>query len=375
MIRVEEINSFKDFLSIKEEWNDLLENSPNDMVFLRHEWIKVWWESFGRNKRLTILLARDKDELLAIAPLMYKNILKIGFIENSHTPRTDFILGKRPTDGIEAILRYLCKKNWYLLELKRIPATSPTIKILEDLTEVMNFPTKVMPSSYSTICIPITGTNWNEFYGSLSKKFRRNLKVKDKRLEELGEVRYERITNPTELNNLLNECFQVASRSWQGKKGTAISSRRDYHFYSNLAGEFGKKGWININLLKIDGKPLSFAYGVVYKKRLDLLKIGFDEEYSSYSPGRQLIKRVLEKSFEERLEKFDFTGPFTSWKSDWNPKEVKSHLVFLIYNKTPISKSIYFIKYPAKEKLKKIKVLVKLKRLFFKKSKGEQRRR
>ena len=64
----------KIFENIKPEWNNLLVNSNSDNIFLTWEWVKTWWEIYGKNYKLFLITIRDANgKLLAIAPLKVAN--------------------------------------------------------------------------------------------------------------------------------------------------------------------------------------------------------------------------------------------------------------------------------------------------------------
>ena len=37
--------------------------------FVRHEWMRTWWDNFGGSARLHIIVVRDDSGIVAIAPL------------------------------------------------------------------------------------------------------------------------------------------------------------------------------------------------------------------------------------------------------------------------------------------------------------------
>ena len=83
-----------------EEWNRLAGDNP----FLRHEWVRTWWEAFGTGQ-LHILVVRAGGHIVGIAPLMREStqmyglpVRRIRFLQNDHTPRTDVVVTERPAD-------------------------------------------------------------------------------------------------------------------------------------------------------------------------------------------------------------------------------------------------------------------------------------
>ena len=86
---VDEVKDFSSFLALEKEWNSLVERSQDDTIFLRHEWFKCWWNAYGAEKELLILLVKEDGELIGISPFMISKvrfrgfpIKKISFIEN-----------------------------------------------------------------------------------------------------------------------------------------------------------------------------------------------------------------------------------------------------------------------------------------------------
>src|SRR5207302_569350 len=57
-----------EFDTMREEWNELLNQSASDSVFLRWEWMHTWWDIFKQKRRLLILTARSNGRLVGIAP-------------------------------------------------------------------------------------------------------------------------------------------------------------------------------------------------------------------------------------------------------------------------------------------------------------------
>ncbi len=105
---IEVISEYKNFISLEEEWNSLLEKCPNENVFLRHEWFRCWWEAFGKNKQLYIILVKDTGKIIGIAPLMISKdnyrgfpVKKLSFIKDDNTAHADFIIPERKKESSE----------------------------------------------------------------------------------------------------------------------------------------------------------------------------------------------------------------------------------------------------------------------------------
>ena len=63
-----------EFAQMRQRWNSLLRESAADSVFLTHEWLFSWWQLFGRQNRLLVILVwTEEDELVGIAPFFIEN--------------------------------------------------------------------------------------------------------------------------------------------------------------------------------------------------------------------------------------------------------------------------------------------------------------
>jgi hypothetical protein len=87
-MNIEVIQTETEWLSLAEEWNQLLEESITPAPFLRHEYLTAWWEHRGGGEwpdgTLYILAARSDDGALeGVAPL---------FSSKNHAGKDAFML-------------------------------------------------------------------------------------------------------------------------------------------------------------------------------------------------------------------------------------------------------------------------------------------
>lgn len=69
-LRVEAITDYQSFLALEPAWKALAERAGNDHPFLEFDWARAWWESFGGGKKLYVLVVKDGDQPVGIAPLL-----------------------------------------------------------------------------------------------------------------------------------------------------------------------------------------------------------------------------------------------------------------------------------------------------------------
>ena len=69
MISVEKISQESEFSNLQTTWNNLLKQSDADNPFLTWEWLYSWWKFYGDKSELMILVVREDDKTVALAPL------------------------------------------------------------------------------------------------------------------------------------------------------------------------------------------------------------------------------------------------------------------------------------------------------------------
>ncbi len=165
----------------------------------------------------------------------------------------------------------------------------------------------------------------------LSTKFRRNLRRKMKRASEVGEVTFSFVGPEHDQEGAFSCFLEVESSGWKGErgKGTAIDlDDRLKRFYGGLLGPMGDGG-CQINLMTIDGTCVAAQFCIVTGGILQILKIGFAEDFRSLSPGELLLFKALEWAQESsRIDTVSFvTDP--PWLSRLPVQRMETEQVFL----------------------------------------------
>src|SRR6266508_2884089 len=130
------------FLALEAEWNEAVEHARIAHPFLRHEWLRTWWECFGDGCRLHTLVVRNAGRIVAIAPMladttrMYgMSVRRLRLLHNDHTPRTDFLISAQADESYRAIWHTLhqLQDAWDVVQLSQIPRESPTLATISAL--------------------------------------------------------------------------------------------------------------------------------------------------------------------------------------------------------------------------------------------------
>ena len=77
-IRVQTISDYQALLDLEPTWNEVAEAAGLDHPFLEYAWVRTWWECFGAGSALHILVLKDAEQTVAIAPLILTPIRMWG---------------------------------------------------------------------------------------------------------------------------------------------------------------------------------------------------------------------------------------------------------------------------------------------------------
>ena len=322
---VEPVMDYEGFLDLEPLWSRLVDEARIDHPFVRHEWVRAWWECFGAGKELHVLVVKAGSEPVAIAPLMLSKrrlhgsqVRHLEFIWSVYAERFDVIVGRRPRDAYRAIWTYLLnqKARWDVLLLHQVPAGSATLEEFPRLAVQHGFRVGLWRSGDSPY-VPLVGS-WESYLKGLHGKHRSNLRNRLKRLSQLGEVSLEVVSAAEGLADALEDGFRLEAAAWKGQAGTAIRAQPEaYRFYTRLAQAAARHGWLRLSFLRLDGQRIAFGYYLQCGNTLYLLKPGYDPRFAPYSPSNLLCYLVLRDAFERRVAELDFLAAADPWKLEW----------------------------------------------------------
>jgi CelD/BcsL family acetyltransferase involved in cellulose biosynthesis len=313
------------FLDLEEQWNETVDRAGLAHPFLRHEWIRTWWECFGSGARLHIILVRVDGRIAAIAPLMAETVWMYGLpvrrlrlLHNDHTPRADFIVAEHPERSYRAIWAALRQASvvWDVLQLGQLPRQSPTCESIRALANEDGCGIGVWQSGDAPY-LELTGS-WDQYFSGRTAKFRQNVRNRLSRLRRIGEPVMETLDDTVAILAAREDAFRLEASGWKDDAGTSVSADPAVHrFYSLLAERASTCGWLRLLFLSINGRRIAVSYGSHYANRLFLFKTGYDPEYAQCSPFKLLTYFAVHDAFAGGLSEVDFLGDVEPWKLEW----------------------------------------------------------
>ena len=360
LVTTDVVGDYASFVALEAEWNDAVERAHVPHPFLRHEWVRTWWDCFQGGRQLHVIVVRDAGRIVGIAPLMRETaasyglpIRRLALLANDHTPRTDILVAGKADEVYRAIWQTLREDidHWDVVQLTQLLKGSPTIAALTRLAGADSLPIGTWKSSDSP-CLELAGT-WDSYWASLSAKFRSNVRNRLSRLTQIGEPELEILSEKTAIAGACEDAWRLEASGWKDQEGTSICSdpavRR---FYTLLAERAADRGWLRLVFLTVAGRRIAVSYSALYDGRLFLLKTGHDREFHTCSPFKVLTYLAAQDGYARGLREIDFLGDTEPWKQEWTPA-ARSHEWLFVFSNSRRARLLHSIKFQMAPEIKK----------------------
>jgi CelD/BcsL family acetyltransferase involved in cellulose biosynthesis len=185
-------------------------------------------------------------------------------------------------------------------------SSHPTDKPLRRVVVTSKF-IRYAPLQYNHYYIEFTGT-FADYLAKFSSKTRSTLKRKVKKFAERsgGEVAFRSFSKPHEIEGFYKVAREVSSKTYQDR--LFHSGLPDTPQFAQQLTNLASKGQVRAYLLFDGTRPIAYLYCPMIDGILYYDFLGYDPEYSEYSPGTILQYFALEQLFAEGIARvFDFT--------------------------------------------------------------------
>jgi CelD/BcsL family acetyltransferase involved in cellulose biosynthesis len=352
MYSVELVSDNAAFGALEQEWNDAVERARIPHPFLRHEWVRTWWEAFGAGRQLHILVVRQAGRVSAIAPLMFERahmygvpVRRLRLLHNDHTPRADVIVCDQREDTYRALWHAIqeSRQRWDVLQLSQLAADSRSRDIFRSLAVADRHATGIWQNGAAPyLKLP---ASWKALSDTLSSKFRQNLRNRLARLTQIGEPRFEVLEDASEIRAARDDAQRLEESGWKHTAGTAIASDPAVQrFYTLMMERAAGCPWLRLLFLSVNGRRIATSVAAIYDSRLFLLKTGYDPEFAKCSPFKLLTCFAVQHACGAGISEIDFLGDTEPWKLEWT-STTRPHDWLFVFAGTPRGRLLHPLKF------------------------------
>jgi CelD/BcsL family acetyltransferase involved in cellulose biosynthesis len=299
------------FAALKPEWNDLVQRSCCDTIFLTWEWQSTWWKHLGEGSLVLLGFRDNGGRLVGIAPLFHtkseerRSILHLVGCRDV-SDYLDLIVERGQEDAVySALLDYLEQEapDWDIVDLCNIPQASQTFIHLRELAEGRGYQTLVEVEDVCPIIeLP---TTWDGYLNMLDKKQRHEVRRKLRRADGETDVRFI-IVGPEHDLRAAMEAFVDLHQKSTPEKDKFMDPQMEGFFY-DVSQVLQARGWLQLVFVEINGQKAASLLNFDYGDAILVYNSGYDPaQFSHLSPGIIVTARSIEYAIELGRSKFDF---------------------------------------------------------------------
>ena len=339
-VTVDVLSSKSQWLSLKQQWDDLLAATEDSNVMQSFEYLWLWWKYHGLWKELAIFVIRENGQVIGVVPLMVefyrvygrtmRNLMFLTSRLDMNRPK--LIFGRSEDRCLPAFLGWLRAHEiaWDILDLEEQLHDSTTDRLRAELKK-----NGYLLAETGTICPYIDfGGSWHEFMQARPSKMRGNVNRLRRRLAKHGDIDVVTARSSDEVSNAFDTHCDIESRSWKAEEDLDLASDREhYFFHRGIADGFAKRGQFEHRLLLTGGKPIASTYGIAYRGTFQSLKIAHDREFDRFSPGTLLESFEIESLHQSDLCSYEFLGSFVTNKLRWTSSVINTTCLHVFRNR------------------------------------------
>lgn len=171
-----------------------------------------------------------------------------------------------------------------------------------------------------------------DYLQQFTGKRRKGLRYMRRRLEGAGAVTVDRVTRAEQLPRFLEMVERVSTRTWQARRLGKVFTRTGPEA-ARLA-LCARHGWLRSYVLRCGQEPIAFALGLQSDAVFRYEVVGFDPEWSGYSPGNVLLLGIVEDLIAfERPHVLDFGHGEAEYKQQFGNQVHAEANVYLVRRK------------------------------------------
>lgn len=326
-LEVERVRDPDAFRDLRNEWDELLQDSASDSLFLTWEWLHTWWKHLAGPRKLFILTVRSGGRLVAIAPLALRTRWAAGVVPvraleflGSDRLSSDYldVIVRRgwQEQAVLALAEYLVRRP-FLLEMANVDkagrvASSLAVALAQQGWSLSEAKVDVCPF------INLSGHTWESYLGIVDSKDRSDFGRSLRNLNKRFAVRFEEARSEEQRPHFLALLVALHNQRRQDRGGSDAFHTADLlSFHEELSRLTLDRGWLRLFVLSLDGRPAASLYGFRYHRTFYFLQTGFDPDYARQRVGLITVGLTVRSAIAEGAEEYDFLRGAEPYKFRW----------------------------------------------------------
>ncbi len=276
------------FDDLAEDWQRIYNSMPASSAFDSLEWNRLWWDHFGGDSKLMLRsVVRPDGSTAIIAPLRLDSANDEGVCTFlGGTDLVDYLGFKHDaelkTDDVHQLLESLYNDpEITALVLESLPEDSHTIHAVKDVAAGIGWEVHIWDEGVAPrVSLP---DNVDDYYASLTKKHRHELRRKLRRLHNAGKVEQIELTDPADIADRIGE-FIALHRGSSIDKQEFMTAEREA-FFRDMAVKLAEKDITRLYFLTLNGETVATSLAFKVGTTKYLYNSGYDPDRSWLAVG------------------------------------------------------------------------------------------
>ena len=297
------------FDDLADDWQRIYDSMPASSAFDSLEWNRLWWEHFGGDSKLMLRsVVRPNGTIAIIAPLRLDSNNDEGVCTFlGGTDLVDYLGFKHDdelrSEDVQDLLQSLYDDSEITaLVLESLPEDSHTIHAVKEVAEDIGWEVHIWDEGVAPrVALP---SSREEYFASLTKKHRHELRRKLRRLYGAGDVEQIEYKSPNEIANRMGDFIDLHRGSSIDKQEFMTVERE--RFFREATVSLAEQGVTRLYFLTLNGEIVATSLAFKVGTTKYLYNSGYVPERSWLAVG--LLNHAINilASIDEGIKVYDF---------------------------------------------------------------------
>jgi hypothetical protein len=217
-----------------------------------------------------------------------------------------------PTDAVRQLFSAVMRDNpaWDRIEMSPL---DPDDSIYTISIEALRR-NRMLPQTYrysGDWYERLEGTNFDDYWRSLSSKKRNTLRRKEKAAQAADNIQFRMYTDETDLDRALRDYLAIYADSWKG-----VEVFKD--FIPELIRRAARLKILRLGIVYVAGEPAAVELCIAFKGVAVMAKTAYVAKFAELSVGTVATLRVLQRVLDEdKIHEIDFGNGDDAYKHEW----------------------------------------------------------
>ena len=297
------------FEALASEWQRIYDSMPASSAFDSLEWNHVWWKHFGAESKLMLRASvRPNGSSSLIAPMKLDSSHDEGVCTFlGGTDLVDYLGFKHDEelriDDVTDLLQSLYDDDAIsALVLESLPEDSHTLHVVKEVAGKIGWELHVWDEGVAPrVTLP---SSVDEYFSSLTKKHRHELRRKLRRLHNAGEIEQVELKSPQDVSDRMGDFIDMHRGSSIDKQEFMTAERES--FFREIAVKLAEMDVTRLYFLNLNGESVATSLAFKVGSTKYLYNSGYVPERSRLAVG--LLNHAINilASIDEGIKVYDF---------------------------------------------------------------------